>query len=674
MSRGLRWRIQFKSLNGTGCLINIYEEGWTSTPRTLTGADVPVDETVEEPGVTWLIPAANPFDYQEDDNEDLLHFIRFKTGYIRVIEPAYGDLADLQPNGITHHYVVAYYGSEIVFTGYMQCQEMSGQWVKSPRELEFAVISPLGLLSSFNFTPPAQAGQTTIGNLLYEVLSTLNPFVDGDPSQPGYETVVFTYVDGTPTYQSTNGFPLSGSTMTTTVCPYNDSFNDYNDDTDKVFAPVSFLTFMEDLCGTFGYTLHETPKKVYFIIFDHTGGNYYEREVTSLTSGPSLVTISGTSIGLYDYYHHYDDDAKENIQKPMKKVVVNLPSVSGNIADMLPVKRAKRVSEFHGINQVWYVRTYSRKSREVTNSNNPSPHPDYATINTTNCTINEKGLYLVEFGSRATYADSLSLNKKWVIRLDSTMTGNRVELARCTFHSGLNMNGGLLLKLRVSAGLSLNSLSSNFYPNSFKLWIRVYCGSYDTEFEATIDSSTGKIVSNITATSTFGVDNDGYKFTLSTIPFGAPFTVVIMSNNTSLNYDYLASNNVHICFEELSITTTNRDLSAEYQNEYVLDNAGNGVGEASVGMGFNVNSYGWDKCVSRLGDFFRGDIFKFQYMFSPRFFLRQRMKVEAPLTYEYARIFNYWRYGWRWRLVAHSFNMRDDAHTLTIVRSESLEE
>ena len=66
MSRNIRWRLQFKSLNGTGCLVNIYDEGWTSSANTSkTGADVPF---AAETGVTLLTGAAKPFEYEEDDD------------------------------------------------------------------------------------------------------------------------------------------------------------------------------------------------------------------------------------------------------------------------------------------------------------------------------------------------------------------------------------------------------------------------------------------------------------------------------------------------------------------------------------------------------------------------------------------------------------------------------
>ena len=50
MARAIKYRLQFKSLNGTGCLVNVYVEGATSSAdETKTGANVPFSV---ETGVT----------------------------------------------------------------------------------------------------------------------------------------------------------------------------------------------------------------------------------------------------------------------------------------------------------------------------------------------------------------------------------------------------------------------------------------------------------------------------------------------------------------------------------------------------------------------------------------------------------------------------------------------
>jgi hypothetical protein len=69
-----RWTVQFKSLNGTTCRIDIYKRGYTGTI------------------VDTLIAAANPINYSEDNDSDLLNnVIRFRTGYLRLIENYYND-------------------------------------------------------------------------------------------------------------------------------------------------------------------------------------------------------------------------------------------------------------------------------------------------------------------------------------------------------------------------------------------------------------------------------------------------------------------------------------------------------------------------------------------------------------------------------------------------------
>ena len=90
------------------------------------------------------------------------------------MEMVYGGLTDLMPRNITDHYIEAYYGSELVFTGFMQCQEFDNDWVATPREMEFPIISPLGLLDAYKFQVPSEPDLVTLGSLMYEVITGLN--------------------------------------------------------------------------------------------------------------------------------------------------------------------------------------------------------------------------------------------------------------------------------------------------------------------------------------------------------------------------------------------------------------------------------------------------------------------------------------------------------------------
>ena len=69
MARAKRWTIPFKSLNGTDCRIDIYDEGYTDTAVELS------PNNANAPGYA----AAEPIFYEEDNSDNLLNVIRYKT-------------------------------------------------------------------------------------------------------------------------------------------------------------------------------------------------------------------------------------------------------------------------------------------------------------------------------------------------------------------------------------------------------------------------------------------------------------------------------------------------------------------------------------------------------------------------------------------------------------------
>ena len=82
MARSKRWTIPFKSLNGVACRVDIYNEGWTGnvTELSINNADAP--------GVAGV----DTFFYEEGNSDNLLDFIRIKTGYINLVETTFGGL------------------------------------------------------------------------------------------------------------------------------------------------------------------------------------------------------------------------------------------------------------------------------------------------------------------------------------------------------------------------------------------------------------------------------------------------------------------------------------------------------------------------------------------------------------------------------------------------------
>ena len=96
MARSIRWTIPFKSLNGTNCRIDIYDEGWSG------GATELSPNNVNAPGYA----ADDPFMFEETFSNDLLSdVVRYKTGYIRMVELQKDSLSVLYPTSKFQRYV-----------------------------------------------------------------------------------------------------------------------------------------------------------------------------------------------------------------------------------------------------------------------------------------------------------------------------------------------------------------------------------------------------------------------------------------------------------------------------------------------------------------------------------------------------------------------------------------
>ena len=234
MARAKRWTVPFMSLNGTSCHVDIYDEGWTGSVTTLTGA-------------------ANPFYYEEDNDEDLLNgVIRYRTGYLRIVEDTYGALNDLYPSTNTERYIEFYYGNNLDFVGFIMAQEFEKEWAPGPRVIELPVTSPLGLaygttLDWTQFVGPGNIPQwLTIRQMLNLAFSALNVVYNGWYF-PKYHS------------QTGNGIVMDCLYLNTLV-PV--PFGKYNKtsplgDLTGIYDPKTVGELLETICTGFGVILHE---------------------------------------------------------------------------------------------------------------------------------------------------------------------------------------------------------------------------------------------------------------------------------------------------------------------------------------------------------------------------------------------------------------------------------
>ena len=267
MARAKRWTVPFMSFNGTSCHVDIYDEGWTGAVTTLTAAD-------------------DPFEYDENDSEDLLNdIIRYRTGYIRVREDNYGDLDDIYPLVNTDRYVEFYYGSTLDFVGYIQAQKFDNEWAPGPRLVELPVVSPLGLASGIDidFTYNDSPSWWSMRSILYKVFSQLNV---------GYTGWYF------PKFMpsmSAQALTLDGLFLNSLVLvPWSGDYDKTAEmsATNSIYAPKTLEEVLKIICTGFGLILHDVVGTPIFQRVDFQG----DYLLFPMSGSISTVTTSVTDL------------------------------------------------------------------------------------------------------------------------------------------------------------------------------------------------------------------------------------------------------------------------------------------------------------------------------------------------------------------------------------------
>jgi hypothetical protein len=303
MARNVRWYIPFKSLQGVSCRINIYDNDWPEyvDPIGLQGAD-------------------DPFSYSEGDSSDLLNdVLRFRTGYIRVVETGtYGSLDLLFPTTTFERYVEVMYGTELVFNGYIQVQDFASSYIPVPRVLELPVISPLGLFdrqvfSSTRWLPPRDI---TLGEALDAVLANKT-----------YSRVYFPKKWGYP-----NTISLSLGFFSLAMLPWSSNYHHSmrTGAMDKVMQGETYAYLIECICKAFGWICHDTPEALIFTAFEYEDEYAYFPVGHIGEAGYRYDAGFPTSLSLADYYSPADDNANVQTLQPETGIEIQYEGESNN--------------------------------------------------------------------------------------------------------------------------------------------------------------------------------------------------------------------------------------------------------------------------------------------------------------------------------------------------------
>lgn len=264
MARAKRWKMEFAAKDSTIYTTYIYDEGWTGS-------------------VTPLTPSANPFETQENTDEDAFTPVRTSTGYIRFIVEELSIIDQFMCNEIDGRYVTLTKlvgGNETtVWQGYVQAQTFNCQWNCAPYEIEFPLVSCLGVLADMPYTPDGVF--MCLGYCIRKACS--NNYMDFT----NWHTPV-REAGAVNDLSAKINDKIFGSTVGD---PWVQHIG-YN--ANLAFPPErrSCLSVIEEICRYFGWTAYERGKDIYFVSVNGTA-NYEYGSFTNITT-TSLVVSTGT--------------------------------------------------------------------------------------------------------------------------------------------------------------------------------------------------------------------------------------------------------------------------------------------------------------------------------------------------------------------------------------------
>lgn len=636
MALGKRWSLTFKSLNNVECNVYIYDEGWTGAVTALVGAD-------------------EPFFYQEDDDESLLTVLRYRTGYLRVVENSYNALIDLYPTSSTSRYVEFYYGERLDFTGYLQTQNFQSPWVASPRVLEFPIISPLGICETRKFSLYTTPTRITLGACLFNILTDLNNHA---ASGSKYTRVIF----------PDTGPEFTGSINTMVISGFSDQFSHADPDS-PVFAAEYYSYLLEGICNAYGWILHDTPDAFIFTRFDWDG-SYAYYDLTTLavpTNKQTIADVAGNDVNtLLDSFKVMDANATENLVQPLKSLTLEYQGKDVETADMSldrtytqDVKPGGRFGFDTNPQDIPGAVWLKAADNEFTG----------ARLLDTNTLNNNE--YPTNAGCNLTYMGTTGIGyaERMLIGWDINWSVNSEMFVWKIYQPPV---GDCNLTMDVSWGYSIATLGhdrridafGHDHPVKFAIWLESG-GKYYTFGSSFADAG---FTSSSRVTGMMTIDEEGIgTLTIDKVPTGV-LTIGFLVGDTPA----LQSEIVSIDSMSLSRRTFAFAQYTEVQNP--IDRiTGNDAGEMEGSVTLSLNCYRNDTHligVAPVAEKFT----EYPYLFEPmNRVVCHFTATEFDMLKNYLGKWKFWIKWWRWRIVSLSFSPWDDLYTLTLHRSPSIE-
>lgn len=254
----------------------------------------------------------SPLVIEEDNNDDMLSPIRTKTGYLKIVEPNFGDYNDIFPTSPKSHVI----RTEDGFCGYLQPQAFSNGWEPGPRVLKIPVSSPMNLMDNTK--------STIVGyNIKYRVLDMLLDAL----YKLEYDKIVLPRGLG-------NGDSFIFSFVSSlTVCPFREEDDYQYPTTGTLYAPKMVREVLEAICTRFGLILHDhclgnaaINKGVLVITKNDYNGPYqlWMQNDLDQENIPSNLSVTGNTMRNFsDYFEIAGDNNEDSLIQPYSKITFN---------------------------------------------------------------------------------------------------------------------------------------------------------------------------------------------------------------------------------------------------------------------------------------------------------------------------------------------------------------
>ena len=257
----IHWTIPFRSLrSGTDYQVNIYDASYSGNPIPLKGG-------------------SQPFTTEEENTDDMFTPLRLQSGYLRIVDDgkdANGNAfnwktlcpsTDLdRPVTLTK---VSGNTETVMWQGFMQAQNFSGELYNPIQEREFPVQCCLSVLSSVQVSASAPEPRT-------------------------FAYLLKACIDAIPQHSITNIVAQGGADAQAWLLKMFDWRNLLDtDEDDELTAKYNLQEALEDLCRFWGWTARTKAQTLYLMCADDSA----EQTILTMTYAQLTTMAGGTSAG-----------------------------------------------------------------------------------------------------------------------------------------------------------------------------------------------------------------------------------------------------------------------------------------------------------------------------------------------------------------------------------------